>query len=326
MVSYKDVLQSWDRFFFTPKPTEGIALFRIIWCAMLALSFLFEIQNIHDFYGPHSLISLKTVKEQFSSVHMNIFNLFHSGYEAVYIILTIYGLALISAMLGFYTRSSLLIILICLTSIHQRNIWLLSSSELLIRSITILLVCAPCGHSLSLDSLLGRKYLDFRRPRDWAPWALRLIQIQVSVVYLWTVWHKLKGDTWFDGTALYYATRLESMTNFPVPFLLDSMAFLMLATWGAIITELALGILVWFKEFRKPVIMAGIIFHVSIEYMMSIPFFEIVMITLLLNFYTPEEYRNFVTRVKAKILMLVKEANVHASVKEKFIWAIQDED
>lgn len=325
MFSYKSILQSWDNFFFAPKPTEGIALFRIVWVSVLSLYFLFDLPNLTDFYGPHALISLEASKDHFRFPHVNIFHWLGNSYNVLYIIIGIYGMALVSSLFGFFTRSSLMIVLICLVSLHQRNIWLLSSSELLIRSITILLLCSPCGRALSLDSYFARKGEGKRLPREWAPWALRLIQIQLSVVYIWTVWHKLKGDTWFDGTALYYATRIEAMTNFPVPFLLDSIWFIKLSTWGTLLVELSLGILIWIKELRRPLIITGLIFHLGIEYMMSIPFFEIVMMALLINFYTPEELKSFVMQIQASVVKNIREVPMAAQAKAWLISLVSEE-
>src|SRR5690606_490464 len=121
---------AWDRFFFESRPTEGISFFRIIWCTLLFIYFLMDIQNINDFYGPHAIISLDTVRSQFQYPHLNIFNMFGNGYGVVYFVMFVYGISLIFSIVGFHTKSSLLIVLICLVSFHQRNIWLLSSSEL----------------------------------------------------------------------------------------------------------------------------------------------------------------------------------------------------
>lgn len=320
MWSYKGFIESWDRFFFEPRPVDSIAFFRIFWCLILLVAALLDINNISTFYGPHSLVSLSTVRSQFQQTHLNIFHLFNVGYEFVYVLFIIYILALIFSAIGFYTRTSLVVALVCMVSFHQRNIWVLSSSELLMRLMTILLICSPCGHAFSVDSILGRKFSSFKQPREWSPWAMRVMQIQLSVIYVWTAWHKLKGNTWIEGTALYYATRLESMKNFTVPFLLDWIPFLKAATWGTLIIEFALGTLIWFKEFRKPLIIIGIVFHLGIEYMMSIPYFEIIMILLLLLFVTPEEVRLFVENLKTKLVTLLKESKLSASTKDKLIW------
>lgn len=294
MFSFQYIIKAWDKFFFEERPTEGIAIFRILWMGISLMYFLIDLGNVHDFYGPEAIISQGTSNKEFPFYHANLFSFFKESYTITYGIIIVFGMSLITSVLGLLTRSSLLIALICMTSIHQRNIWLLSSSELLMRTMTLLLIVSPCGHTLSLDSYLGRKYPAFKKERNWPVWSLRLIQIQISVIYLWTVWHKLKGETWFEGTAVYYATRLESMTNSTIPMILDSVQFLKLATWGTLLVELALGTLVWFKEFRKPVIIIGILFHISIEYVMSIPFFELYMMSLFVNFFTPEEHKHFI--------------------------------
>lgn len=323
MINFKKITSSWDKFFFEERPTEGIALFRILWLSLMFMYFLMDIGNIQDFYGSHAIISHATASSEFPFLHMNIFNLLNPSYEVIYGVMIIYGLSLLASLFGLFTRSSLIIALICMTSLHQRNIWLLSSSEVLMRLVMILLICSPCGHSLSLDSLLGRYFPSFRQKRNWPLWSVRILQIQISVVYLWTVWHKLKGETWLDGTAVYYATRLESMTNFTVPFLMDSAIFLKLATWATLAIEFAMGALVWFKKLRKPVIILGILFHLGIEYTMSIPFFELSMILLLTNFISPEEVKAYVGKLKESFIVNIQESTITTDMKEKLIRTVR---
>jgi hypothetical protein len=318
MLSYKTFLNRWDRFFFRPQPVEGIAVFRIIWCFLLLAYLFLDAGNINDFYGPRSILSLKTVKEQFNYPHMNVFHLFGDSIGVVTVMMWIYGLALFCGLIGFKTRTALVVALICMVSFHQRNIWLLSSSEVLMRTIMILMIFAPAGNALSVDSMLAR-FKKAPLSREWAPWVLRLIQIQISVVYVWTVWHKLKGDQWMEGTAVYYATRLSHMTNFPVPVLLDNLFLIKLMTWGTLILEFALGTLIWFKEFRKPLIVAGILFHLGIEYMMSIPFFELVMISLLINFVSPEDIRSFVVGYIERVKEAIRSSTIAEDLKSRIL-------
>lgn len=312
-----------DKFFFEEKPTEGIALFRIVWAGLLLCYFILDWANITDFYGPHGIVSYATAQDQFPHTQLNVFGFFRPTYETAYGIMIVYGLSLFTSMIGLFTRYSLVVAMICMTSLHQRNIWLLSSSETLMRVIMILMICSPCGHSFSVDSLLGRYFPSFQQKKTWPVWALRLIQIQVSVVYLWTFFHKLKGETWLDGTAVYYATRLEGMTNFTIPFLMDSSFFLKLATWGTLLTEFSLGALIWVKPIRKHVIALGVIFHLGIEYLMSIPFFELTMIVLLINFFTPEELKAFVVRIKETVVLAIQDTGLTTDLKEKLIRTVR---
>jgi hypothetical protein len=319
MITCNNIVKAWNKFFFEERPTEGIALFRIVWMGLILGYYLFDMGNIQDFYGPQAIISLETSKSHFPFPHVNLFNLLNMSHKVTVGLFIIYGLALFSSMIGFFTRYSLILAFVLMTSFHQRNIWLLSSAEVLMRTITLYLIFSPCGHSLSVDSLLGRFFAEFKRPKTWPIWALRLIQIQISVVYLWTFWHKLKGDDWFDGSAVYFATRMDSMTNFTIPYLMDSMTFLKLATWSTLLVELSLGILVWVKDFRKPVILIGIAFHLGIELVMSIPFFELYMISLLINFYTPEELKAFVDRVVGNLLLSIENSTLESGVRKRII-------
>lgn len=323
MFGLKNLVSAWNKFFFEEKPTEGIALFRIVWFGLIFTYFLFDTGNIWDFYGAEAIVSLRTARSEFPFVHLNIFNLFQHNNNVTLGLFILYGVALFCSMIGLFTRYSIIVAFILMTSFHQRNIWLLSSAEVLMRTITIYLIFSPCGHSLSVDSLLGRFFKEFRKKKVWPVWSLRLIQIQLSVVYLWTFWHKLKGETWFDGSAVYYATRLESMTNFTVPYFLNSVWFLKISTWGTLFIEFALGALIWIKEFRKPLIYAGIIFHLGIEYMMSIPFFELLMISLLINFFTPEELKAFVTTAFRKTLSAVEESTIPSELKNRIISTVK---
>lgn len=303
MFELKKSLTAWDNFFFRPESTLGMGAFRILWCSVLLVSFLCDLPHFYDFFGPHGLISIGTVKTQFQVPHLNIFHWMGVSYSFLSIFMIVYGIALVAGILGFYTRHALVVILIGLVSLHQRNIWFLSSSEVLMRIVCVYMIFSPAGKSLSLDAFFAK-----REGRPWsevhAPWVQRLIQIQLSVVYVWTVWHKLKGDTWIDGTALYYASRLENLTNFPVPFLFDSVFFIKIMTWGTLILELALGTLIWFKEFRKPLLIAGVFFHLGIEYTMSIPFFEIVMMALLFNFVQSSEVERALASMKSRFQWL----------------------
>lgn len=314
---------NWNKFFFEERPTEGIALFRIIWTGLLLLYFMMDIGNVMEFYGPKAIISPATAESDFPFPHLNIFNLFQPSNEVAYGILIVYGLSLFTSMIGLFTRWSLIVAFICMTSIHQRNVWLLSSSELLMRTITLYLICSPCGHSVSVDSLLGRSIESFKQKKNWPIWSLRLIQIQVSVIYLWTFWHKLKGETWLDGTAVYYATRLEGLTNFSIPFLMDSMIFLKFMTWATLAIEFSLGALIWIKPLRKPIILLGIFFHLGIEYIMSIPFFELSMIALLISFYCPEELKGFVFKFKDILIGGINESTLETDLKEKLIRTVR---
>ena len=105
------------------------------------------------------------------------------------------------------------------------------------------------------------RWLRVRRGREDAavplcsPWAQRMLQIQTAVVYFATFYWKSLGILWINGTAVYYALRLEDFQRFPLPPL-HNLFLIKTLTWSTLVIEFALGVLIWFKETRYPVLLA----------------------------------------------------------------------
>jgi hypothetical protein len=101
-----------------------------------------------------------------------------------------------------------------------------------------------------------------------------MIQIELALLYLTSFFWKLKGRTWLDGSALYYVIHLHSIARFPVPHWIQSTALLRAGSWFALALEFSLGVLIWSRRFRYPLLLLGLLFHLSIEYAFNLPMFE----------------------------------------------------
>ncbi len=283
------IKELWNDFFFKELPVDGICLFRILIATVATMSFAQDLTCFEDFWGPKGLQSLETFKHTFSGFHFNLFHLLEGNNLSLLIILGLHTLALIGFLIGYKTKLSSIILIISLTSLAQRNIHIQNGADLLLRILILMMCFAPCGNKFSLDSLFARRRGE--QLKELTPsWAHRLIQMQIAFVYLSTVYAKTKGTYWLDGSALYYATRLENFTRFGIPFFLDNLLSLKLLTWSTLLLEMALGSLIFIYEFRKKLIVAGIVFHIGIEYVMSIPTFEILMIAGLLAMFKIDDY------------------------------------
>lgn len=169
-------------------------------------------------------------------------------------------------------------------SLQFRNLTIMNSGDSLLRIIGFLVMFAPTGAALSVDRWrrAGRPFWEF--PAH-APWILRLLQIQVSVIYVTTVWEKLRGTYWNDGTAVSYALRLDDLVRFPLPgWFTESLVVANLLTFGTLAIELALGMLVWNARARPYVLGTGIILHVFIELTLDVGFFSFAIFVLYLAF------------------------------------------
>ena len=127
------------------------------------------------------------------------------------------------------------------------------------------------------------------------PWAQRLMQLQLSVVYLGTVYWKLHGIAWIDGTAVYYVLSTAQFQHagygFFIPLVLSR-----IATWGTLIIELASGTLIWIPRLRNVTIAAALLLHIGLEIVINVPLFQWLMIGSLLLFIDPGELRRGLQR------------------------------
>jgi hypothetical protein len=192
----------------------------------------------------------------------------------------------VALLLGWHSRIAAGAAFVLLTSFEQRNPFVFNAGDTLIRIIAFYLVLAPAGAALSLDRRRAEPGATVFPER--APWALRLMQLQLSVIYLASVVEKLRGHTWRDGSALAYALQLQDYERFSPDWLTASPVVGALATWGTLIVELSVGVLVWNRRLRPYILVAGAALHIGIALTMRVGYFSAAMLVLYLAFVPPE--------------------------------------
>jgi hypothetical protein len=288
-VSVRGLARAWNDFFFKPQPPTPVALYRILYGLLVIANLILLRPDWLTWYGPEGFVSLETMRLLAPGPRMNIFLLLPHTALAVNVFFWIFLLFAVCLTGGFMTRFSAIAVYICLSSIQDRNPYILHSGDTLLRVTGFFLMFAPAGAALSIDRLVpilrGRANADSGL---YAPWAQRLIQIQVAVLYFATFYSKTLNESWKDGTALYYVLRLDEFHHFPVP-LIHNMFLLKALAWTTLLIEFSLGVMVWFRELRYPVLLAGVCMHLGIEYSMNIPLFEWIAISTYVTFIDPAD-------------------------------------
>lgn len=297
MFSLKSFLEGWDKFFYSTTDATALSLFRIMFGFFLFLNGISLVEDFHEWFGvgDKSLVPIHDALNLYSNFRINIFRwLSPTEWSAKFVLFT-YILTSVFVMIGFKTRISTFVCFILMVSMQNRNYSILNSGDTLMRCMLFLLIFAPTHVKYSVDSFLMRK-----RGTPYSPTisilTIRLMQLQFSLVYFATTLFKLKGYDWVDGTAVYYTSRLVNFQRIVLPIVFDYPFLVKFSTWSALFIEFAMGTLVWFKELRKPVLIAGILLHVGIEVSMSIGFFEWVMVGAYILFLEPKEVEWFKIR------------------------------
>jgi hypothetical protein len=82
---------------------------------------------------------------------------------------------------------------------------------------------------------------------------------------------------------------------------MNDMPFVKFTTYGTLATELAMATLVFYKPFRKWVLLGGLMMHGYIEYSMNIPLFSFTMCSLYIAFYEGEEVTGWAKRMGKRL-------------------------
>lgn len=267
------------RFFWAETSGEAGALFRIGFGALVIYYLVVLVGwNLTRYYGdsgvlPHSVFSRWVGRTTLLALG-----------SSQALLWGVWGVTLAAAIaftVGFRARIAAVVLYVGLLSIQNRNPYVANAAEGLICALAFLSILAP----LSL-----RSSFDARRegPRTAPVFGLRLVQLQLVIVYVTSVIHKLQEPLWRSGEAVRFALDAKSLSN--VSGGLGSTSLEHALTWGTLVLE-GLFFLVFWKRLRPWVLAAGVLLHLSIEAIFRIPMFSGVMLVTYLTFLTDEEAR-----------------------------------
>ena len=107
------------------------------------------------------------------------------------------------------------------------------------------------------------------------------MKFQVVLLYLVASTIKLTGQTWVDGTAWYYVLFNETYSNsFWQEYFMDSEWAVKIVSWFTLIFQLSFPLFIWFKKFKYPLLITGILFQFMIGISMGIIDFGLIMVVV----------------------------------------------
>lgn len=282
------LVRRWRTFWFLPENTAVLGLVRIAFGVLLVAWTLSLLPDLTRLVGEGSVMPGSPT----TGFEWGLFDLSGGpGFRlGVWVGLLVASIAL---TIGWHSRIAAFLVLLGLMSFERGNPYAFNSGDALLRLEAIYLVLAPCGAALSLDR--RRTAGSFWSAQVRAPWAIRLMQVQLSLIYVFSFLNKLSGDTWREGTAVSYALRMTDIGNFSLPASITANALLMnAATWSTLALELAIGVLVWNPRARPKVLAAGVVLHTAILLTFGIAFFSFAMFVLYVAFLPPDRVASWV--------------------------------
>lgn len=291
------LLNVWNRFWFELRSPLPVSVFRILYGIHILFFGLMIAPDLLVWYLPTGILSIPAYRDWLGSERFSALFWMPQNEWSVYAVFALLMISAVTLTVGFCTRTSNLVLVLMLVSLHNRNLLILNSGDGLLRLMGIYLLFSSAGQALSIDNWIKRRA--GKTVPALAPiWAQRLMQLQICLVYMHSFFAKLLGETWFEGTAVYYALQLRDFYRLPIMPLLGQLWMFKMLTWGTLVIELFMFTLVWIRELRYYILAAAVALHLGIELTMNIPQFEILMISSFVLFIDPNHLQRVVDKLR----------------------------
>ena len=267
-------------FWFGQVNSRPLSLFRMGIALVILRDALLHIPIAAAFYSDSGLTSRAAI-EALLTDHPLRFSLL-TGIGAPWLATLFFlgwATAAVCLLVGYKTRFAAAINFICVLSVYWRNPFITSGADDILRIVSFWLLFVPLNHHFSLD--IWRK-----NPPDQTTHAfpVRLLQVQIALIYLGAGLSKLLGGQWTDGTALFYVLQLESLLR-PLGHWLSAVAPLWVLqglTYGVLLLEISFPILI-FAPIKQPTLrilalLAMGLMHLGIALVMTMPLWDFVLV------------------------------------------------
>ena len=313
LLKTKNYFSQINNFLFAKNNFQQLGLFRFILCGTLFYMACFRQLNI-DQLGEASLIPRDLALNVFPDFYRPAVQWFFwpDAYVGpVHMILI--GL-LFLATLGLTNRPLLLLTWIIHQGILNRNYAILFGADVIGGLFLFYLSFTQCTEFFTVRSLLFKTKNKSVSDNNFSQEAItesnceanlsgvffRLIQVQICTIYMYTGFEKLKGNTWWDGTALWTVFANPQFSQYDLKILSRVPVFFAIGTFLSLIFEIYFPAMVINSKLRKYWLISGLIFHVSIGLLLGLMTFSMVMLSTYVLFLD----RNFIDSVLSQLNFL----------------------
>jgi predicted DCC family thiol-disulfide oxidoreductase YuxK len=290
------IARAWSQFWFRSSPTAPIELTRIGIGAALLVNYSLATPYLFHFWGEAGWMPLSIVFANGPDFwKQSVFFYFGARWQWV-AFHSLFLLCCFCLMIGWRTSWVKWIVLVGQLSYDRRNPVLPYGVDSILACLLLILCMAPIGRAMSFDR--ARKVRAAKRHdleavlpvfrSAWAGACMRLIQIQMALLFLYSGLNKVRGDDWWNGDAIW----LVFVTNdYYIHSVVDILAahywLVNIATYSTILIEIAFPFLVWQKQTRPFLLSAAIFLHSQFALLMGMPYFSFVMISGHMSFVRP---------------------------------------
>jgi len=263
---------------------RSLGLFRILFGVVLLLDFVFRLEVLQMFYSDSGVLPRTSFIAEF--VHPWTLSIYLMAGQSVffYLLLSIHFFLIGAFLFGWRTKLITPLLWFFTLSLQERNWFVLSGADDIIKLILFVAIFLPLGLYYSLDS---KKYSPQRPKRYFSMWSLAFL-VQVSCIYFFTAFLKT-GAPWLeDFTAIRNALSIDSFSTtlgifiasndwISKPLTVLTLVFEFLVTPLLLVSFIALRHS-W--KLRLAAVFLGVSFHLGLVFSMTLGLFPWICIVM----------------------------------------------
>jgi Vitamin K-dependent gamma-carboxylase len=273
-----------------PVRAERLAAFRIgVAVVLLVDVFTLYLPHAGVFFGRNSLGSPEVFVRPTAPFRWSALRGVESP-EILDAFLVTWAVAAAFLLVGVLPRPSALVAWALSVSFMGINGYLHNSGDN-VRTIELFyLMLCPCAAVWSLSGRKASSPEGQNSPVYVHAWPLRLLFVQLMIMYFFNGVYKLLGSHWREGDVMHYVLCNIGWTRFsyaqlPLPF-----PIIQLFTWTTLIWELSFPFLVMIPRVRVLILWIGIGFHLGTLVMLQLCAFPMYMMCMYLPLVPWEKY------------------------------------
>ena len=276
----QDAWKVWCGFWFENECDARIRVLRVALAGLLLVFYLNVLPDFKMLYTEDGILRAGLIEDVFPMTgRFSVFNYFTSD-RAIYFSYGLLMVSFLSMVLGFLPRISAIVAFLLHISFIHRNVTAVFGIDL-IATFFLLYLC------LTNTPKRGVQQSEFSRTLQSI--ALRLVQIQLCIVYAFSGWEKLKGGSWWRGDALWYVLSNPQLARLDFSWTASFPALLALMTYSTLLWEMYFPVLIWFPKLRRSMLIGGVMLHGGIALLISLPFFSLIMLSSYSGFLSEKE-------------------------------------
>lgn len=281
--------KKWDWFWFSPRNLLGIAYMRVVLLSVMTYIYTLRLWNL-DYFTDSSWIPRSKALLIFPEPIRPLFGWFFWPDSMNLPVHVLFVALLILLLFGIGGRYIMWLAWIIDIGFMQRNFSINFGADLVCSLFLFYMSFTQSCERLSVINLFRKKTV-FKQSDTLSSMAIRMIQVQISVIYVYTGFEKLKGMSWWDGTALWSVLANPQMVMFDMSFMRNAPTVIAAVTFLTVIFEIYFVPFALWKKTRPLWLLGGAGFHLGIAIVVGLLPFSAAMMSTYFLFMTPLEMK-----------------------------------